>query len=315
MHELSRRALLGTAVGAALLTKAGTTHADDADSPQPVPPRWRFCLNTSTLRGYKLPITETIRLAAEAGYEGIEPWISEVTAYRDGGGSLPDLAKKIADAGLTVEGAIGFAEWIVDDPERRRRGLETARRDMELIRAIGGERIAAPPAGATNERMTDFDAIAERFGELNRVGREAGVRPLLEVWGFSKTLARLGEVLYVAAECGDPEAGLLLDVYHVYKGGSSFAGLSTIAGTALPVLHMNDYPATPPRETITDADRVYPGRGVAPLKMILNTLAANGFRGALSLELFNPEYWKSPPEVVATTGLESMRRAVDGLGT
>jgi 2-keto-myo-inositol isomerase len=30
-----------------------------------------------------------------------------------------DLKKRISDCGLTVESAIGFAEWIVDDDARR----------------------------------------------------------------------------------------------------------------------------------------------------------------------------------------------------
>ncbi len=74
--------------------------------------------------------------------------------------------------------------------------------------------------------------------------------------------------------------------------------------------HMNDYPADPPRETIRDADRVYPGDGVAPLTEILKTLFASGFRGTLSLELFNPTYWKEDPLVVAKTGLAKMQAAV-----
>jgi hypothetical protein len=35
---------------------------------------------------------------------------------------------------------------------------------------------------------------------------------------------------------------------------------------------MNDYPAEPPRETIADRDRVYPGDGIAPIKQIVGDL-------------------------------------------
>jgi len=76
------------------------------------------------------------------------------------------------------------------------------------------------------------------------------------------------------------------------------------------VFHMNDYPAKPPRADITDAARVYPGDGVAPLTQILRDLRATGFRGVLSLELFNPTYWKQDALTVARTGLDKMRAAV-----
>mgnify|MGYP001090012162 CR=1 FL=1 len=47
--------------------------------------------------------------------------------------------------------------------------------------------------------------------------------------------------------------------------------------------------------------------GVAPMNQILRTLADIGFRGMLSLEVFNREYWKNPPIEVAQTGLAKMR--------
>jgi sugar phosphate isomerase/epimerase len=142
------------------------------------------------------------------------------------------------------------------------------------------------------------------------LGDKIGVVPQVEVWGFSKSLSRLGEVLFVAAESGHPQACLLPDVYHVYKGGSDFNALRLVNGGAIHVFHINDYPADPPRETIRDADRVYPGDGVAPIGEILRTVYDAGFRGMLSLELFNEEYWKQPPREVARTGLEKMRKAV-----
>lgn len=308
MPHLSRRDLLALGIAA---TGAAATSNARAEEPPMNSPRVRYCLNTSTVRGQKLDLPALVDLAAKAGYDGIEPWLGEITAYRDAGGSLSDMRKRISDAGLKVESAIGFAEWIVDDPDKREAGLENAKRDMDLVAAIGGTRIAAPPAGATKERMTDYAAIAERYAALCRVGHDAGVVPQLEVWGFSATLSRLGETLYVVTECGHPNACVLPDVYHIYKGGSPFEGLEVLAGGVTHVFHMNDYPSDPPRETINDAARVYPGDGVAPLDRILETLLANGFAGALSLELFNPGYWQRPAEDVARTGLAKMRAAVE----
>jgi len=99
-------------------------------------------------------------------------------------------------------------------------------------------------------------------------------------------------------------------VFHLYKGGSDFAGLRLVNGAALPCLHFNDYPASPPRESIKDADRIFPGDGVAPLTQMLRDLMAAGFHGALSLEIFNATYWKEDPYGVARIGLAKMKEAV-----
>jgi sugar phosphate isomerase/epimerase len=181
---------------------------------------------------------------------------------------------------------------------------------MDLVRRIGGKRLAAPPVGATDRAMPDLLRIAQRYRALLELGDQMGVVPQVEVWGFSRTLGRLGEAALVAMEADHPSACILADVYHLHRGGSALRGISLLAPRALQVLHFNDYPADPPREKLTDADRVYPGDGVAPLKALLQDLATGGFRVMLSLELFNRKYWSQDPLQVARTGLEKMKSVV-----
>lgn len=271
---------------------------------------FRLCLNTSTISGQKLPLPDVIDIAAKAGYDAIEPWLREIEQFVKDGGSTKDLAKRVSDAGLTVESAIGFSAWIVDDDAARAKAVEETKRAMDLVRQIGGTRIAAPPVGATDKTGFDLLKAAERYRDILDAGDAIGVVPQVEVWGFSKTLGRLGEAMLVAFESGHRKACVLPDVFHLYKGGSNFAGLCLLGPETCHVIHVNDYPADPPRETITDAQRVYPGDGVAPLAAILRDLRAAGFHGALSLELFNRDYWKEDALAVARTGIEKLKRAV-----
>jgi sugar phosphate isomerase/epimerase len=302
-------AIAGASVGVgANITSAGTNLAPP--SVQPADEPFGYCLNTSTIRGDGLGIVEKIEIAAKAGYKGIEPWIREIDEFVQKGGSLKKLAKQIRDLGVSVESAIGFAEWLVDDDARRAKGLDEAKRNMDLVAQLGGTRLAAPPAGATDRGDLNLFRAAERYRQLLELGDQMGVVPQVELWGFSKSLSRLGEVAFVAIESGHPKACVLTDVYHIYKGGSDVTGLGLFRGPAMHVMHMNDYPADPPRETIKDEHRVYPGDGVAPLDTILRTLRDIGFRGMLSLELFNREYWKQDALAVARTGLEKMRAVV-----
>ncbi len=273
-------------------------------------PAWKYSLNMSTIRGQKLPLDQQITVAAKAGYDAIEPWIGEIEAFVKAGGSLPDQAKRCRDLGLSVVSAIGFAQWIVNDDDKRKAALEQARRDMDLVKQLGGSRIAAPPTGETNNASLDLFAAAKRYRALCEIGHEIGVTPMVEVWGFSKSLSRLGEAALVAIESGHPDACVLPDIYHLYKGGSDFAGLELLSKSGVQIFHVNDYPAKLERATIKDADRVYPGDGVAPLKEIFGALRDSGFNGHLSLELFNPEYWKQDAQQVATTGLEKTKAAV-----
>ncbi len=271
---------------------------------------FRYCLNTSTIREKNIGIEAEIDVAAQAGYSGIEPWIRTIRAYKDSGGKLSDLRKRLDDHGLQVESAIGFANWIVDDSSARAKALEEAKSDMELVHALGGSRIAAPPAGATKGALIDLFTVAERYHALLEVGRSAGVVPMLEVWGHSVNLHRLGQTLFAIAESSHTDACMLLDVYHVFKGGSQFDGLSLLGPQAMPVLHMNDYPATPPREEMNDSHRVMPGDGIAPFGTLIKQLHAVNPAMVFSLELFNRDYWKQDPLEVAKLGLEKMKSIV-----
>jgi len=307
-HRLSRRDFVAAA-GAALAGK-GLSVA----SAQPIPAgrahRFRYCLNTSTIRGQKLGLAREIDVAAEAGYDAIEPWVSSLQEYVRAGGRLSDIRKRIEDHGLTVESAISFPRWIVDDDAVRAEAVEQVKREMDLLAQIGGKRIAAPPAGATGEPLLDLSKAAERYRALLDLGDQTGVVPQVEVWGGSKNLHRLGQSMFVVIESGHPKACLLPDVYHIYKGGSDFHGLKTISSRAIQVFHLNDYPANPPRETIRDADRVMPGDGIAPLTRILQDLCDNGSEAVLSLELFSQVYWERDPLDVVREGLAKMKTAV-----
>lgn len=307
----SRRQVIGGLVGA-VFGVSGSALAQTAEREAALPGGvpFRFCLNTATVRSHRLSLIEEVKLAAKVGYQGIEPWTSEINSFLSSGGVLADVRKALQDHGLAVESAIGFPTWIVDDEEQRRRGFEQMQREMEWLAELGGKRIAAPPAGANNGPTIDLRRVAERYVQLLELGRSLGVVPQLEIWGASANLSRLSEAAYVLVECGQPDAGAIFDVFHIYRGGSPFTGLRMFNGGALRVFHMNDYPADPPREKIRDADRVFPGDGVAPLVEIVRTLYEIGSHAALSLELFNPNYASLPPEDVAQTGLEKMKRCV-----
>jgi len=306
-NDLSRRELLAAATAGWMLAAPAGADKNRAKYTS----NFTFCFNTSTIRGQKLGLDQEVEIAAKAGYDSIEPWVDKIHDYARRGGSLKDIRKRIENLGLTVESAISFFQWIVDDDAERAKGLEQVRRDMDALAQIGGKRIAAPPAGATREPGLDLMKAAERYRTLLEIGDQLGVIPQLEIWGSSRNLHRLGQAMFVAIESGHPKACLLPDVYHIYKGGSDFIGLKLLSAQAIHVFHLNDYPAEPPRDKITDRDRVYPGDGIAPLTQILRDLHANGSGAVLSLELFNPTYWQQDPLEVAKTGLSKMKAVVN----
>ena len=315
---LSRREVLTSAAaafGTALVpSAAGAAPVPQPRQPPPARPRpasepFGYCLNTSTIRGNNLDIVNVVNAASKAGFHAIEPWIMEIDRYTAGGGVLKDLGKRIADAGLTVEGAIAFNSFLDDDDTRRAAALEKLKVDMDKVAQIGGRRIAAPP-GNSRAAPVSLDNAARYYREALEMGEKAGVQPLLELWGTHPVLGPLKHGIYVTVAAGRADASLLLDVFHLYKSGTPFTALKQINGASLHLMHLNDYPQAADPSTLNDGNRIYPGDGVAPLGQILRDLRDSGFRGCLSLELFNKEYWARSADDNLKTAMEKIRATV-----
>ena len=292
--KISRREMLRitgfTILGSSLASRIDAVslpfRSDSFDSKEKLP--FRISLNTSTISGYELPIEEQIRLCKEAGFDGIELWFRDVDEYVRRGGTPERLAAIIKDSGLYLENMIGFAPWLGDD-----NGMAQMKKEMELAAMLGSKCIAATALGLDVKKAIDrnlFESYSAKYRELLVFGERIGVRPLLELWGGG-VLNQLTDALHIAVGAKHANASLLLDFYHLFRGGNAFESLSLVNGLSLPLFHINDYPANPVREQLRDEDRVFPGEGICPFDKIIPVLYANGFRGGFSLELFNKQYW------------------------
>ena len=273
---------------------------------------FKFCLNMSTIRGHKLGYLKELEIASKAGFQHAEIWIESLQQYLSSGGTVKEAKSRMDTLGITAENAIGFARWIVDDDSVRKQGIEQLKKEMDILAQIGCKRIAAPPTGATDTPGLDLRKAAERYRAILEVGDQTGVVPHLELWGFSKNLSRASEVIFVAMESGHPSARVLLDTYHLYKGGSPVETLWMIGKPAMELMHLNDFPAIS-RETITDADRVHPGDGTGPIKQILKQLKKPDQPLILSEEVFNKKYYAQDPLEVAKTAMEKMKKIIEGV--
>lgn len=310
-NKISRRTMLrhtGLAVlGGALANMVSCTSASEEKRTRP----FRISMNVSTISAYRLSVPEQIEACAEAGFDGIELWGRDVKAFVDGGGSYEALKRMLEGSGLVLENMISFAPWFADDPEQRKEGLRMMRDEMERVARLGGRYIAAPAQGVTTFDRSRLPEYAERYRALLEIGAEMQVTPLLELWGAG-VLNQVADAMAVALGAGHPEASVLLDFYHLYRGGNRWDSLKLVNGAMLPVFHINDYPATPPRTELKDADRVFPGDGICPFRELLPLLYETGFRGALSVELFNKSYWeKMDARTVLKTSYEKTAALID----
>jgi len=181
---------------------------------------------------------------------------------------------------------------------------------MEQAAEIGAAIcVAGPPAG-----QADFEQGVKNYRELLDLGRQIGVRPAFEFLGFVGQYHTIELVRDALRATKDPDACTVVDPFHLFRGGSGIEGFAKAGLTAreIGILHFNDTVTTPPREQQGDEHRVLPGEGSFDLKRYVQIARDTGYRGALSLELFNPELWKRDLLEVAREGLARTRKLVEG---
>jgi sugar phosphate isomerase/epimerase len=309
-QNIGRRKALQFMGGTALLLKTSAAAAKPAAGKKTA---FTFCLNMATIRGHQLGFIKELETASAAGFGSVEIWIDSLQAYLNSGGTIHEVKKRLNGLGLKVENCICFDKWIANDSTVRKKALDQMKYTMGLLAEIGCKRMAATGSGTDNENGIDRKVAAERYRDTLELGQYTGVVPLLEMWGFMKNLSKANEVLYIAMESGHPSAKVLLDVFHLYRGNTPLDTLHLMSPTANDILHINDYAPALSYDVITDADRIYPGDGIAPLKKILHILKRDDQPLVLSCELFNKAYYSQNALTVAQTSLAKMKAVVNGL--
>jgi sugar phosphate isomerase/epimerase len=265
-----------------------------------------YCLNTSTIR--PTPLLEKIKIAGAAGYQAIEPWNDEITAYVEQGGSLDELRSALAASGLKVVSVIALHSWITGEGVAHERALAECRRRMAQAAALGSPYIVASPP----QEVVDLKQGSRRFAELQDLGNELGVLPSMEFLGFVDGVKNVASAWTIASGAGRGRATVVADVFHMMRGGGSIDDLLTLKGEELACFHINDLPREPDPLRQKDEDRVMVGDGIADLPRVIANLRAIGYRGPLSLELFNRGLWAEDPLRVVERGLERIRALVEG---
>ncbi|MBX2923940.1 MAG: sugar phosphate isomerase/epimerase [Chitinophagaceae bacterium] len=271
---------------------------------------WPVCLDTATIRPSLLK--DKVKIAAKAGYDAIEPWDGELEEFEKKGGNLKDLGKEIKDLGLFVPSVIGLWNALPPTKERFEKSLEDTRRRMRMAADIGAHHIQTIP----NTVGKNFDQkwVAARYRDIIEIGlKDYNIRPAL-VFVKYFPIKTMGQATGIALDANHPSALIIPDVYHMYISEGGFEGLKLLKGDMIAIFQFNDAPALPALPQLGDEHRVYPGDGILPLAAIFKDLKASGYKGCISLEMYNPGYWKEDHFKVAETGLRKTLEVLNKAG-
>lgn len=271
-----------------------------------------FGLNGATT-GERVPVTEDIRAAADAGYEYVELRDTKIERYLATGGTLQSLRASLREAGIAALSVNALEDATLRQGHRFDEAVRRCRTLCEWAADLDCPYVVAVPSftGQKENAGLDEHDVRRRSAAALRtmldVTGTAGVRLGFEFLGSPTcSVSTLRAARGIIEDVGSPRLGLVIDAFHFYTGGSRLEDLDGLDPARIFVVHLDDAPPGDPAH-LTDAQRLLPGEGVLPLRSLIGRLQAGGYRGAYSLELFRPEYWARDPRDLARSGLESMR--------
>jgi len=196
-----------------------------------------------------------VKVASETGYDGIELWVRELEDYEKGGGNLKELGEDITERGMYVPNVIGLWDSIPATQEDFDAMLSTSKERMRMAADVKSKHVAVLPF----PDREDYDHYwgAARYGDLLKISRdEFGVIGALEFVGFTKGVNRLGFASGMAIDANDPDACIVADTFHLWRGGSGFQGVRHLSGKFIADFHWNDVGPDADVNSAGDADRI-----------------------------------------------------------
>lgn len=204
----------------------------------------------------------------------------------------------ITDNGLTLVSSAAVLQDFWNKNAGFAAQLETWKKRAEQFAALGSPRIYCP--STTNRKVTaeDYKTAPDAIREAGEVAKQHNLTAMIEFARASTLISTLTTSLKLIREANHPNVKPMLDCYHFWSGMGKFEDLDLLKPGELAHVHFQDTPDTP-RELFEQTTRLIPGDGVTPLVKILRKLGDKGYSGALSVELFLPEFSQGNPYEVA----------------
>jgi 4-hydroxyphenylpyruvate dioxygenase len=248
-------------------------------------------------------LTDKLEAAAAIGFDGVEIFENDLLTFA---GSLQE-ARQIAEGlGLAITLFQPFRDFEAMPDPQRARNLDRAERKFDVMQALGTDLLLVcsnvQPAAIDDDgrAAADLAEMAERAGRRGlRVGYEA------LAWG--RHVNRWGRAWEIVRRAGHPALGLIVDSFHTLALEDDYAGLAKVPADKLFFVQLADAPRLNMDPLSWGRHfRKFPGQGELDLVGFTRAVLASGYRGPLSLEVFNDEFRAASARMTARDGLRSL---------
>lgn len=253
-------------------------------------------------------LTEKLEAAAAAGFKSIEIFENDLLTFN---GTNEEIRKRMVDLGLHPIAFQPFRDFEGWDEVRRERALGRAARKFDTMAELGCDLLMVC-SNVSPEAQGGLDRAADDFRRLGEIARSRGMRVAYEALAWGRHVNDYRDSWEVVRRADHPNVGVVLDSFHICAKRTDLRPIRSIPGDRIFLVQIADAP-------LLDMDvmqwsrhfRCFPGQGDLPVDDFMSALAATGYAGPLSLEIFNDQFRAGSARSVAIDGRRSLIYMLD----
>jgi 4-hydroxyphenylpyruvate dioxygenase len=253
-------------------------------------------------------LTEKLQAISAAGFDGVEIFETDFLAFE---GGPREVGRMIRDMGLEITLFQPFRDFEGLPEPLRARAFDRAERKFDLMQELGTD-LMLICSSVSPAALGGIDRAAADFRELGERAARRGLRVGYEALAWGRHISDHRDAWEIVRRADHSNVGLILDSFHTLARKIDVETIRSIPGERIFIVQLADAP-------LIDMDllfwsrhyRTMPGQGDLAVVDFMRAVAATGYDGPLSLEIFNDQFRGGSPKTVAVDGRRSLLAMMD----
>jgi 3-dehydroshikimate dehydratase len=255
-------------------------------------------------------LREKLAAIASAGFYGVEIFESDFLSFD---GSPVEVGRMVRDHGLEITLFQPFRDFEGLPEPLRSRAFDRAERKFDLMLELGTD-LMLVCSSVSPASLGGIDRAAADFSELGERAARRGLKIGYEALAWGRHISDHRDAWEVVRRADHPAVGLILDSFHTLARKIDVNSIRSIPADRIFIVQLADAPAI-------EMDLLYwsrhfrnmPGEGDLPVVDFMRAVAATGYAGVLSLEIFNDQFRGGSPRSIAVDGQRSLLTLMDNV--
>lgn len=255
-------------------------------------------------------LAEKFEAISAAGFDGVEIFENDFLAFA---GSPRDVWRMAEDAGLTITLFQPFRDFEGLPEPQRSRAFDRAERKFDVMQELGTN-LMLVCSTTSPISLGGIDRTATDLRELGERAAKRGLRIGYEALAWGRHVNDHRDAWEIVRRADHSNVGLILDSFHTLARKTEIDSIRSIPKDKIFIVQLADAP-------IIEMDLLYwsrhfrnmPGEGDLPVREFMQAVAATGYDGYLSLEVFNDQFRGGSARSIALDGKRSLLWLMDSV--